>query len=84
VDAVFGAALSAATFHPLCNLVFRCGCAWYFAGGDAHCNVHVPGPPDCPPCASLAAGAAFAAALFGGWLAAARAARLAVASRARV
>ena len=77
-----GALLSALTFHPICNLVFRCGCVWFFAGGDAHCDVHDPAPPNCPPCTSMLAGAAFAAAIFGAWLGAARAARAAM--RARV
>jgi hypothetical protein len=72
VDAVAAAALTAMTFHPLCNLVFRCGCAWFFAGAAAHCDIHDPAPPNCPPCASLAAGIAFSAALCGMWLAGAR------------
>jgi hypothetical protein len=68
-----------ATFHPACNLAFRCGCAWFFAGADARCDIHVPGPPDCPPCANVFAGAAFTAALGLGWLAALRLARRALA-----
>jgi hypothetical protein len=75
VDGVAAVALAAMTFHPLCNLVFRCGCAWFFAGAADHCNIHDPAPPNCPPCANMAAGAAFGAALVGGWLAAARAVR---------
>jgi hypothetical protein len=75
VDAVAAVALTAMTFHPLCNLLFRCGCAWFFAGAAAHCDIHDPAPPNCPPCASVAAGAAFAAAMVIGWLAAARATR---------
>jgi hypothetical protein len=72
VDALAAVTLATATFHPLCDLVFRCGCAWFFARAADHCNIHDPAPPDCPPCAGLAAGAAFSAALAGSWLAAAR------------
>jgi hypothetical protein len=77
VDAIAAVALAAATFHPTCDLVFRCGCAWFFAGGAAHCDVNDPAPPNCPPCTDAPAGAAFAAALVAGWLLAARTARLA-------
>jgi hypothetical protein len=65
VDGVAAVALAAMTFHPL----------WFFAGAADHCNIHDPAPPNCPPCANMAAGAAFGAALVGGWLAAARAVR---------
>jgi hypothetical protein len=75
VEAAAAVALAAATFHPLCNLVFRCGCAWFFAGGSAHCDVNDPAPPNCPPCTSALAGAAFAAALVGGWTLLVRAGR---------
>ncbi len=75
MDSVAATALAAMTFHPLCNLVFRCGCAWFFAGAADHCNIHDPAPPDCPPCASLAVGAAFGSAMAFAWLAAARATR---------
>ena len=77
MDAIAAVVLTAATFHPVCDLVFRCGCAWFFAGGSAHCDVNDPAPPNCPPCTDAAAGAAFAAALVAGGLLAARAARLA-------
>ena len=72
VDTVAAIALAAMTFHPVCNLVFRCGCAWFFAGGALHCDIHDPAPPNCPPCNDLAAGMAFGGALAAGWLAAAR------------
>jgi len=75
VDTVAAIALAAMTFHPVCNLVFRCGCAWFFAGAAVHCNIHDPAPPNCPPCASVAVGAAFGAVLVGAWLAGARAIR---------
>jgi hypothetical protein len=35
---------------PLCNLIFQCGCSYLWAGADSHCNIHVPGKPDCPWC----------------------------------
>ncbi|HSE41259.1 MAG TPA: hypothetical protein VLH08_10895 [Acidobacteriota bacterium] len=35
---------------PLCGLVFQCGCTHLWAGADSHCNIHVPGKPDCPWC----------------------------------
>jgi hypothetical protein len=65
------AGLTALTALPLCNAVFDCGCTWAFAGADAHCNVHRPGPPDCPVCAHWAWGAPFFGALFAAWAAAA-------------
>ena len=66
-EVVAAVALAAATFHPVCNLVFRCGCAWFFAGGAAHCDVNDPAPPNCPPCSDALAGAAFSAVLVLGW-----------------
>jgi hypothetical protein len=58
-----------ATSLPLCDLLFDCGCRWFFLGGAQHCNIHHPGPPDCPVCASLIVGAAFGLGLFGAWTA---------------
>ena len=75
VDTVAAVALAALTFHPACHLVFRCGCAWFFAGAADHCDINDPAPPNCPPCAGLAAGIAFSAAMVGAWLAGARALR---------
>jgi len=75
VDALAAVTLAAATFHPLCDLVFRCGCTWFFAGAADHCNIHDPAPPNCPPCNDVAAGIAFGAALVGSGLAAARGVR---------
>jgi len=59
-------ALAAITGLPLCNLLFHCGCTWPLLGGDAHCDVHHAGPPDCPVCTRPAAGAAFSAGLLAG------------------
>ena len=75
METAIAAAVTAATFHPVCDLVFRCGCAWFFAGGAAHCDILDPAPPNCPPCASAAAGAAFSAVLILGLLALVRATR---------
>jgi hypothetical protein len=33
--------------HPICNLLFRCGCTWF---STEHCNIHTPSTPDCPWC----------------------------------
>ncbi len=37
-------------FINFCNLVFRCGCTWLWAGAADHCNIHT-GPKHCPWCA---------------------------------
>lgn len=42
----------AATLLPLCHTFFQCGCAWPWAGGMAHCNIHIPGAAACPWCAA--------------------------------
>lgn len=60
-------ALVALTAHPICNWLFACGCSPVFAGGVATCNIHQPGPPDCPVCTNTLAGVAFTAALLAGW-----------------
>lgn len=38
-----------AFYINLCQLVFRCGCTYLWAGAAAHCNVH-HGPKRCPVC----------------------------------
>jgi hypothetical protein len=43
-------AMIAIFFLPLCGFLFGCGCRNLWAGGVEHCNIHVPGPPDCPWC----------------------------------
>ena len=43
-------AASLALVHKLCDLIFRCGCTWAWAGADRHCNVHHASPPHCPWC----------------------------------
>jgi len=60
-------AVTSLTYHAICNLVFRCGCSWLFAGGTDTCNIHVAGPPDCPVCTNVAAGIAFTVALLAAW-----------------
>ena len=62
-------ALVAVTAHPICNLVTGCGCSSLFAGATATCDIHVPGPPDCPVCTNALAGAGFTLALVGAWAA---------------
>lgn len=56
------AAAGALLFLDLCDLIYRCGCVAWWAGGAAHCNIRIPGPPDCPFCAwpAVSAGACFA------------------------
>jgi hypothetical protein len=60
-------AATAFTLLPICGVVFDCGCTWPMWGGDSHCNVHHPGPPDCPLCTNWAVGALGAATLFVAW-----------------
>jgi hypothetical protein len=56
---VFALALAATAFTllPVCNAVFDCGCTWPMWGAADHCNIHHPGPPDCPLCAHWPIGA---------------------------
>lgn len=42
------AGIAALTAHPICNLLFACGCRFLTAD---HCNIHHPAPPHCPWCA---------------------------------
>jgi hypothetical protein len=38
---------------PFCNMLFKCGCVWVFAGGWKNCNYfNSEGLPKCPWCAS--------------------------------
>lgn len=67
VLAAITVAIVSLTFHATCDLVFDCGCSWFFAGGTHTCDIHVAGPPDCPVCTSVAAGTAFSAALLAAW-----------------
>lgn len=60
-------ALTVLTAHPICNLVTGCGCSSVFGGATATCDIHVPGPPDCPVCTQVPAGAAFSAVMLAGW-----------------
>jgi hypothetical protein len=57
-------AATAFTLLPICNALFDCGCTWPFQGADEHCDIHRPGPPDCPICANWGLGALAAATLF--------------------
>lgn len=67
VLAAITVAIVSLTYHATCDLVFDCGCSWIFAGGTDTCDIHVPGPPDCPVCTNVAAGIAFSAALLAVW-----------------
>ena len=67
VLAAITVAIVSLTYHATCDLVFDCGCSWIFAGGTDTCDIHVPGPPDCPVCTNVAVGIAFSAALVAGW-----------------
>lgn len=58
-----------ATSLPLCDALFDCGCRWFFLGGTSHCNMHRPGPPDCPVCTNTLVGAVYGLGLFGAWTA---------------
>jgi hypothetical protein len=67
------AILAWATALPICDAIFGCGCGWFFADGVQHCDIQVPGPPDCPVCTNMLVGAVFALGLFAAWTAAVRA-----------
>ena len=45
------AALTASTFLQFCDAIFGCGCRAWWAGAASHCDIQVPGLPDCPFCA---------------------------------
>jgi len=61
------AALTVATAHRVCALVFACGCTWVATGGATHCNIHHPQPPHCPACRASWPAAALGVGLFGAW-----------------
>ena len=44
-----------------CGIAFACGCTWPWDGGAASCDIHTPGPPDCPWCVHGAIAGAFSA-----------------------
>jgi hypothetical protein len=61
--------LAAAIAHPICNLLFRCGCGPLSLA--AHCNIHLqePGALHCPWCAvPWRFGAAIGLWSLGAWL----------------
>jgi hypothetical protein len=49
---VIGVGFAAALFLDLCDLIFNCGCRALWMGAATECNIHHPGPPDCPWCAA--------------------------------
>ena len=61
------------SLHPVCHVLFRCGCEPIWWGGIEHCNVFTKGVPHCPWCtrlallwAALAAGPGFLAVFWAG------------------
>ena len=44
--------IGAASGLTVCDLLFGCGCRPLWASAAAHCDITVPGSPDCPICAS--------------------------------
>ena len=46
--------IGAATGLTVCDLLFGCGCEPLWAGAAVHCDIEIPGPPDCPVCAGSA------------------------------
>ena len=60
-------ALTAATAHRVCDLVFGCGCTWIVSGATAHCNIHAPHPPHCPACRGLAPASLLGVGVFAAW-----------------
>jgi hypothetical protein len=46
------AAVTSLLLYDFCALVYQCGCGSLWAGGSAHCNIHVPGVRHCPWCTS--------------------------------
>lgn len=46
--------VAAATGLTVCDMLFGCGCEPVWANGSAHCDIEVPGLPDCPVCAGTA------------------------------
>ena len=47
---ILGGLLAGPALMPICDLCFDCGCGWPGFGGHSHCDIHTPGPPDCPWC----------------------------------
>ena len=50
---LLGGVLAGFAVMPICDLHFDCGCGWPGFGGYSHCDIHTPGPPDCPWCDQL-------------------------------
>ncbi len=47
---LIAATVTSLLFINYCDLIFRCGCTWLWAGADAHCNIHAPRGRHCPFC----------------------------------
>ena len=57
------AAVTCLFLVDFCNAVYRCGCRSLWAGGAAHCNIHMAAGRHCPWC-SIGTAGFFLAALF--------------------
>ena len=56
-------------YPQLCNLLFDCGCTWWFGKGTESCAIHSSSPSGCPLCrasplSQLGYGALLALSLF--------------------
>ena len=47
-----GIAFTAAFFINWCNLVYQCGCTFYWAGAATQCNIHHADMRHCPWCSN--------------------------------
>jgi len=61
--------LTLVLYPQLCNLLFDCGCTWWFGEGTELCNIHSGSPCGCPFCranllSQLGYGALLALSLF--------------------
>ena len=45
-----GVAFTLAFWINWCELIYQCGCTFYWAGAAAHCNIHQGGVRHCPWC----------------------------------
>src|SRR5437764_1126764 len=53
-------------FTPFCGLLYRCGCSFPWAGGEARCNISNASGPHCPWCEHPALAVGVAAAIAAG------------------
>ena len=43
-------AISCVFIINLCATIYQCGCTFAWAGGNDHCNIHIPSAKHCPWC----------------------------------